>query len=133
MTTQLRTKVGHFHHRRGSEDRRPKKTPATADASGKNGHSYRPLPTEFRHNGFNYRQITRTDNAAIYQQKWCGCSNPSVAYEVIRIRRRDGFYIAGRFVEPAEVYPNSEAWGVDGFTLRDAEAALTKLKEVRAW
>ncbi len=43
--------------------------------------------------------------------------NPSISYEVIRIRRREGFQIGGRFVEPAEVYPNSEAWGMDGFTL----------------
>jgi hypothetical protein len=33
-------------------------------------------------------------------------------------------------VEPAEVYPNSEAWGVDGFTLTDKEAAFAKLSEL---
>lgn len=33
-------------------------------------------------------------------------------------------------VEPAEVYPNSDAWGVDAFTFTDKEAAFAKLREV---
>jgi hypothetical protein len=49
---------------------------------------------------------------------------------VIRIRRREGFHIHGRFVEAAEVYPNSEAWGVDGFTLTDKQRAFAKLQEI---
>jgi len=92
--------------------------------------SYRPLPKEFRYGQFDYRQITREGNAAIYEQTWNGRSNASVCYEVIRIRRREGFQIDGRFVGPAEVYPNSDAWGVDGFTLTDKDAAFAKLREV---
>jgi hypothetical protein len=53
-----------------------------------------------------------------------------MCYEVVRIRRREGFQINGRLVEPAEVYPNSEAWGVDGFTFTDKDAAFAKLREV---
>jgi hypothetical protein len=86
------------------------------------------LPKEFRHKGFSYRQIARQGDAAIYEQTWNGSSEPSIAYEVVRIRRREGFEIAGRFVAPAEVYPNSEAWGVDDFTFSDKDAALTKLR-----
>jgi hypothetical protein len=88
------------------------------------------LPKEFRRDGFNYRQIARKGKAAIYEQRWSGCEEPSVCYEVIRVKRRDGFHIGGRFVEPAEVYPNSEAWGVDGFTVTDEETAFAKLREV---
>jgi hypothetical protein len=106
------------------------KTRATAEAWSKKGHSYKPLPIRFRRDGFDYRQIAREGDAAIYEQRWSGPSNASVCYEVIRIRRREGFQIDGRFVEPAEVYPNSEAWGVDGFTLTDKDAAFAKLKEV---
>jgi hypothetical protein len=106
------------------------KTRATAEAGGKKGHFYKPLRIRFRHDGFDYRQIARDGNAAIYEQIWNGCPNPSIAYEVIRIRRREGFHIGGRFVEPAEVYPGSEAWGVDGFTLTDKDAAFRKLKEL---
>ena len=103
------------------------KTRATAEARGKKSHSCKPLPLEFRRNGFQYRQIAREGNAAIYEQTWNGCPNPSVSYEVIRIRRREGFHIGGRFVEAAEVYPRSEAWGTDGFTFTDKEAAFSKL------
>jgi hypothetical protein len=105
------------------------KAGATAEGGSGEGH-YRPLPKEFRRGGFAYRQIAREKDAAIYEQRWTGCAEPSVCYEVIRIRRREGFEVAGRFVGPAEVYPNSEAWGVDGFTLTDKDAAFAKLHEL---
>jgi hypothetical protein len=57
-------------------------------------------------------------------------NNPSVSYEVIRIRRREGFEISGRFVTPAKVYPNPEVWGVDGFTLTDKDAAFAKVRQL---
>ena len=88
------------------------------------------MPIRFIRNGFNYRQITREGNAAIYEQTWGGCSDPNVCYEVIRIRRREGFEIGGRFVGPAEVYPASKLWGTDGFTLTDRDAAFAKLREL---
>jgi hypothetical protein len=105
------------------------KTISTPEAEGKKRYSCKPLPKEFQHHGFNFRQIAREGNAAKYEQRWTGCAEPSVCYEVIRIRRRNGFEIGGRFVGPAEVYPNSEAWGVDGFTLTDKDAAFAKLRE----
>ncbi len=111
------------------------KTRARAEGGTKkvrSGACYKPLPTRFRRDGFNYRQIAREGDAAIYGQRWGGCSNPSVSYEVIRIRRREGFEIDGRFVEPAEVYPNSEAWGVDGFTFTDKDTAFANIREVAA-
>jgi hypothetical protein len=104
------------------------KTCATAEAGTKKRPFYRRLPKEFRHDGFTFHQIARTRNAAIYGQTWNGCDNPSPCWEVIRIRRRDGFRIGGRFVEPAEIYPKSEAWGTDGFTFTDKDAAFAKLR-----
>jgi hypothetical protein len=106
------------------------KTRARAEARGKKSHSYKSLPTRFRRDGFEYRQIARERDAAIYEQTWSGCAEPSVCYEVIRIRRRDGFQVNGRLVEPAEVYPSSRAWGVDGFTLTDKDGAFAKLREL---
>ena len=88
------------------------------------------MATQFSRDGFNYRQIARERDAAIYEQTWSACSSPSACYEVIHIRRREGFHIDGRFVEPAEIYPHSDAWGVDGFTLTDRDAAFAKLREV---
>jgi len=105
------------------------KTRATAEAGSGKGHSYKPLSVRFRHTGFDYRQIARERDAAIYEQSWNG-NQTSAAFEVIRIRRREGFEISGRFVEPAEVYPNSEAWGVDGWTVLSEDAAFAKLREI---
>jgi hypothetical protein len=106
------------------------KTRSRAEAGGKKGLFHKPLATRFRRDGFNYRQIARERHAAIYEQTWAGCAEPSVCYEVIRVRRREGFQIDGRLVEAAEVYPSSGAWGVDGFTLTDRDAAFAKLREV---
>ena len=106
------------------------KTRATGEAWSKKRHSCKPLPTRFRRDGFDYRQIARQGDAAIYEQTWNGCAEPNVCYEVIRIRRREAFQIDGRLVEPAEVYPSSRVWGVDGFTLTDKDAAFAKLREV---
>jgi hypothetical protein len=105
------------------------KTRARAEADSEKGH-YRPLPKGFRRGDFSYRQIARQGDAAIYEQRWTGCAESSVCYEVIRIRRREGFEIGERFIGPAEVYPNSEAWGADGFTLTDKDAAFAKLCEL---
>jgi hypothetical protein len=112
------------------QDARRIKTGARAEAWGKERRSYKPLPTRFRRDGFRYRQIAREGDAAIYEQTWSDCAEPSVCYEIVRIRRREGFQIDGRFVEPAEVYPSSGAWGVDGWTVRDKESALQKLQEI---
>jgi hypothetical protein len=106
------------------------KTPATTGARDKKRHFYKLLPKEFRRHGFNYRYIAREGEAAIYLQTWVSCAEPSPAYEVIRIRCREGFQIGGRFVEPAEVYPPSESWGVNGFTLTDRNKAWAKFSEI---
>jgi hypothetical protein len=65
------------------------KTRATAEGGSKKGRSYKPLPKEFRRDGSAYRQIAREKDGAIYEQSWNGCRNPSISYEVIRIRRRE--------------------------------------------
>ena len=108
----------------------PTKTRATAEAGGRKRPSYRPLTIRFRHDGFDYRQIAREGDAAIYEQTRRGCKNGSVRFEVIRIRKREGFQIGDRFVEPAEVYPNSEAWGTAAWTIVNKEAAFAKLREI---
>lgn len=104
---------------------------ATAEGGSKKGHSYKRLPAQFRRDGFTFRQIAREGEVAIYEQIWNGCRNPTTSYEVVRIRRREGFQIDGRFIGAAAVYPNSEAWGTDGFTVTDKEAAFAKLRQMR--
>jgi hypothetical protein len=106
------------------------KTRAIAEAATKKGHFYKPLPKLFRRDGFDYRQIAHESDAAVYEQRWKGCVERSVCYDVIRIKQREGFEINGRFIEAAEIYPRSEAWGVNGWTLVSRDAAFQKLREM---
>jgi hypothetical protein len=110
--------------------RSSRKTSATVEAWSKKRQFYKPLPKEFRRDSFNYRQIAREGDVALYKQRWTGCPDAAVGFEVIRVRRREGFQIDGRFVEPAEVYPASERWGVDGFTVTDRNKAWDKFFEI---
>jgi hypothetical protein len=123
------TQKGALPFVRDSMPPRARKTRATAEGGTKEGHFYRPLPKEFRRDCFNYRQIAREGNAAMYQQLWNGNLVRTICYEVIRIRRRERFQIAGKFVEPAEVYPRSELWGADGFTFTSSDKAWAKFSE----
>lgn len=106
------------------------KTSATAEACTKERHSYKPLRKEFRRDGFNYRQVAREGDIALYEQRWTGCPDSDVCFEVIRVRQREGFQIGRRFVEAAEVYPASELRGVDGFTVTDRNKAWDKFFEI---
>lgn len=63
------------------------RTSASSEGGSEKGHFYKPLAKEFRRDGFTYRQIAREGEAAIYEQKWGGWSEPSIAYEVIRVQR----------------------------------------------
>ena len=107
-----------------------RKTSATAEGSSKKGHFYRPLRKEFCRNGFRYRRTAREGNAALYEQRWTGCPDAAACFEVIRVRLREAFQIGGRSVEPAEIYPKSDAWGVDGFAFTDRDKAWAKFFEI---
>jgi hypothetical protein len=61
--------------RLSSAEGRPTKTRAAAEAGTQNGHSYKPLATEYHRPGFSYRQIAREGDAAIYEQRWTGCAD----------------------------------------------------------
>src|SRR5262249_31608625 len=92
-------------------------------------HSFEPLKTVFTLGGFSYRQIAREGNWAIYEQRWRGSEN--VCYEVIRIRQQEATtFPSGRSYPAREVYPTSEAWGLDGFTLADRGKAWDKFFEM---
>jgi len=106
------------------------KTRATVEGGSKKGRFYKALPKEFRRDRFNYRQIVREGDLAIFEQSWSGCADPSTAYEVGRVRRREGFKIGVNFFELAELYPPSKAWGADGFPLINRDAAFEKLREL---
>jgi hypothetical protein len=108
------------------------RTRARAEARTKERHSCKPLRKQFRRDSFNYRQIAREGDIALYEQRWTGCPDPAACFEVILVRRREGFRIGRRFIEPAEVYPPSQRWGELGWTFCDKNAAFAKLRAITA-
>lgn len=86
------------------------------------------LNTEFTRRQFCFKQIKRIGNVAIYE-KWTKGSSKK-HYEVIRIRSHNGYDMAGTWIEPAEMYPGDEQWGINGFTINSIEAAEKKFNEL---
>ena len=84
------------------------------------------LEEQFEHTGFNFQQITRKNNYAIYRKTKEGVRN----YEVVVIKSHDGKDIMGRYYEPSEIYPASSNWGHDGWTYISLESAVDKFNEL---
>ena len=87
------------------------------------------LNTKITHSGFDLVQIHREGDYAIYKKQKAG--HEAVNYEVIKIKRHDGYTIAGNFCPPAEMYPSNEQWGVLGFTCQGKDQAYKKLDAMK--
>lgn len=88
------------------------------------------LETTFSKLGFNFRQIKRTDNVAIFEKTKEGVSGEIVSFEVAVIRAHEGYEIAGNTVEPSEFMPRNEDWGTFGWSYTKEEDAHKKFGEV---
>jgi hypothetical protein len=87
------------------------------------------LPKTFSKNGFEFEQLDRRGDLAIFRKhKKSRC----VSYEVVRVQYHDAYEIAGKQIEAGECYPSSESWGSCGFTLPTYEASLKKLADMDA-
>ena len=86
-----------------------------------------PVRKEFSNGQFLYRQLKRIGDLAIYAQIR---ESIILAYEVIKIKRHNGYEIAGIKIEPAEMYPSSSFWGVNGWTYTNYNSAETKLEKL---
>ena len=82
------------------------------------------LAEKFNRNGFEFEQVQRTENAAIYQKFKSG---GACSFEVIRIRERKEREAFGTTFEAGEFYPSSEEWGVFGWTYVDLVGAQHRL------
>jgi hypothetical protein len=101
-------------------------------STSKGADYYKPLKTHFQRGEFNYKQIAREKDVAIFEQTWRGRSEPSVCWEVAVIRRHNGKTIKRHWVAPSEFYPSSTEWGKYGFTLINKDTAFAKLREIAA-
>ena len=108
---------------------RSNKTRPAQKGRVRNGTSYEPLARKFRAGGFDYNQIARERHFAIYEQRWQDGGN--VCYEVVRIQRCEAQTLFGRQYPAREVYPSSEHWGQQGWTVLTKDAAFDKLAALR--
>ena len=88
---------------------------------------YKPLKTQFTRKGFTHSLVKREGDKAIFCQKK---GSKIYAYEVIVVRRHDGYTLAGNYIEPAETYPSDSEWGLFGFTYTKLEQAEEKFAKI---
>lgn len=87
------------------------------------------LEKTFKSKQFNHNQLKRVGNFAIYE-RWK--DDTKKHYEVVKIGRHNGYTIAGQYVAPAETYPSSSSWGMNGWTCITIEQAEEKFKQFQA-
>lgn len=91
------------------------------------GVEYKRLAKVFRQDGFAYQELKRCGDVALYSKSKHGY----MGFEVVVVRNREAYTIAGKTVEPGEVYPNSEAWGTLGWTFLNYDAAIEKFNRLK--
>jgi len=92
--------------------------------------TYKPLPESLKRQGFRYERVERSGDWAIYRQVE-KTEGKTMAFEVVRIGRHNGFSIAGLTFPPAETYPSSSMWGSHGWTYSDLDTARSAMERKR--
>ena len=90
----------------------------------------RKISKTFKQKGFNFTQLKRDGDFAIFKKSLSNSNHTS--YEVVIISRHNGYELGGQYIEPAETYPSSSQWGTKGWTCtsaKEAETKFTSLKE----
>jgi len=86
------------------------------------------LEKSFERKKFQYDQIYRKGNLAIYKQK--NIEYGSLTYEAIVIKSHNGYEIMGNKIPPSEVYPCDSQWGDLAWTYQTLEEAQNKIKQL---
>jgi len=85
------------------------------------------LEKSFKKYGDQFKQILRKGKYAVYQRT---SKAGSRAFEVIKVSQHNGYKLGKNFIEPAEIYPGSSLWGIQGWTIvnkNDAEQQFNNL------
>lgn len=88
---------------------------------------YKQIPAEFKHRGWIAKLVKRTKNVAMYSK--------AGGYEVMKIRRHEGYEIANNKYPPSEFLPSDAEWGKFGWyyagpnAKRDADKKFNELTE----
>lgn len=94
--------------------------------------TYKKLDSEFTKTGFRYKQVWRENDVAIFHKADISGSIPRDAgFEVVIVTQHNGYEIGGNTIEPSEVYPGSERWGILGWTYTNFLQAETRFNKVK--
>lgn len=85
------------------------------------------LPLQLRKNGFNYTQVLREGNKAIYEQS---VTSQVKYFEVFIVRQRPERILKGRLIHAGEVFPGNEDFGKTAWSFRNYEKALIKFNSL---
>ena len=80
------------------------------------------LPIHFRKDGFDFNQVSRAGDVAIYRQTKQG-QPANVHFEVGWIRSNPAREVFGKVFEASESWPCSEEWGIRAWTYGDLDDA----------
>ena len=75
--------------------------------------------------------VGRDGDVAIYKKQLDEENSEAYNYEVIAIKRHNGYEIAGVKMPPAEMYPSDSQWGEWAFTCIDREDADKRFVQLR--
>lgn len=83
-----------------------------------------PLAIKFKSDGFDFRQIHRSDDIAIYSKS----KGEFTGLEVVLVQKRAEHTWPNGSTTPAhEAMPGSESWGTKGWSYTDRTAALARM------
>jgi hypothetical protein len=89
------------------------------------------LEESFTSRGFKLQQVKRDGDVAIYKKQLDDPESENHHYEVIAIKRHNGYEIAGVKMPPAEMYPSDSQWGDWAFTCTNIEDANKRFGELQ--
>jgi len=81
------------------------------------------LEDNFNSKGFNLSLVKREGDVAIYKKTLENSETDAHDFEVIAIKRHNGYEIAGIKMPPAEMYPSNTQWGDWAYTCTNREDA----------
>lgn len=81
------------------------------------------LEDNFTSKGFNLSLVKREGDVAIYKKTLENSETEAHDFEVIAIKRHNGYEIAGIKMPPAEMYPSNTQWGDWAYTCTNREDA----------
>lgn len=85
-----------------------------------------PISTTYRKNNYEFKQVNRTGDVAIYEQREPS-NNRLLGYEVFIIQhQKESILPNGLKVQAKEVTPSASSWGNLGYTVANLEQAYVK-------